>query len=273
MTENKKEEKYTKLINALKKQSISLEVKQRITAALNNELAEDKKILRKQHAELKKANEKLENHIKNQRILYRNLIHEVKNKFNEIYAQFNFIKQNSDNKNIEKAITQTNIIQNDFENLLEWTKKYSLDMKPEITNFRFNLIVENIKNMYPIYQGNMKIIKKYNTSASIKTDKKLLEIIVHNLIKNSLNCRNKGLIIKILFTEDYKFYRFEFIDNGKGFNKAFLKNQDFIENTGLGLILVKKFVETLGGTIQFENVESEGAKVSFSIKNYDYFEI
>ncbi len=119
----------------------------------------------------------------------------------------------------------------------------------------------------------MKIIKNYNTSASIKTDKKLLEIIVHNLIKNSLNCRRKGLIIKILFSEDDKFYRFEFIDNGKGFSRAFLKNQDFNENTGLGLILVKKFVETLGGTIQFGNVESGGAKVSFSIKNYNYFEI
>ncbi len=144
MTRRKKVENYTKLIDDLKKQSISLEVKQRITAALNNELEEDKRILRKQHAELKKVNEKLGNHIKNQRILYRNLVHEMKNKFNEIYAQFNSIKQNSDKENIEKAITQTNIIQNDFENLLEWTKKYSLDMKPEITNFRFNLIVENI---------------------------------------------------------------------------------------------------------------------------------
>lgn len=263
----------SELINELKKKNIYLESEKRVVSAINNELKADKEILRKQRIKLEEANKKLKVHIENQDILLKNLIHEMKNKFNEIYAQFNFISKNLDKNNVVKAIAQTNIIQQDFENLLEWTKKYSLELKPQITNFRFNLIIENIRKIYSVFQGDLKIIKNYNVSATIKTDEQLLQIIFHNLIKNSLNSRNKGLIIKINFVQEQKYYSFELIDNGKGFRKSFLENQDVTLKAGLGLILVKKFVETLGGSIKFDNLPEGGAKVSFKIKNYEYLEI
>ena len=110
----------------------------------------------------------------------------------------------------------------------------------------------------------------------IITKRVLLGQVFANLIGNSIkhhNAPNSGRVI-ISAAKEGKFYRFFVSDDGPGIDpinheKIFgifhtLQLKDAPKNTGIGLSIVKKIVESEGGKITLESTLGRGATFSFT---------
>lgn len=107
------------------------------------------------------------------------------------------------------------------------------------------------------------------------TERLPLEQVFTNLISNAIKHNKQASgYVKISLRELEDFYEFAITDNGPGIapqyhEKVFvifqtLEARDKVENTGIGLSLVKKIVETHGGTIKLESQEGQGATFRFT---------
>ena len=102
-----------------------------------------------------------------------------------------------------------------------------------------------------------------------------LQQVFMNLISNAIkhNERPEGHVL-ISGRDAGRFYEFAVSDDGPGIAPQYhariflifqtLQARDKVENTGIGLSLVKKIVEGQGGSIQVESNEGEGATFRFT---------
>lgn len=107
------------------------------------------------------------------------------------------------------------------------------------------------------------------------TKKVLLQQVFINLISNAIKYNDKPEgHIGISVSESDDFYRFVVEDNGMGIDKIYherifeifqtLQSRDKVEGTGIGLAVIKKSVEDMGGNITVESEESKGARFIFT---------
>ena len=97
-----------------------------------------------------------------------------------------------------------------------------------------------------------------------------------NLISNAIKYHEgPGGRVSISMKDQGEYYEFSVADNGPGIapeyhEKVFkifqtLQARDRLESTGVGLTLVKKIVEELGGEVTLESAEGEGATFRFTV--------
>ncbi|MEL4282311.1 MULTISPECIES: CHASE domain-containing sensor histidine kinase [Shewanella] len=107
-----------------------------------------------------------------------------------------------------------------------------------------------------------------------KTVKTLLELVIRNLFSNAIKHHDQAEgVIKVVCGASNTHYWFSVIDDGPGISTKYhgkvfemfqtLRPRDEVEGSGLGLSLVKKTVESLGGKIQLES-EGRGCCFRFS---------
>jgi PAS domain S-box-containing protein len=111
---------------------------------------------------------------------------------------------------------------------------------------------------------------------AIWTEPTRIRQVFHNLISNAVNYMDKrdGLVA-VCCSDEGEYWRFSVADNGPGverrhFERIFqlfqtLAPRDRIESTGVGLALVKRIVEMLGGRVWLESVPGEGSTFYFTI--------
>jgi len=124
-----------------------------------------------------------------------------------------------------------------------------------------------------------------NDMPEIIYDKTHFYQVMQNLVSNAVNHMDKpNGEIKISCGHENGYFVFHVKDNGAGidekhFERIFkifqsLSARDEIEATGIGLSLVKKIVETNGGSVDVKSTLGEGTEFSFSVPdslriNYD----
>jgi signal transduction histidine kinase len=92
--------------------------------------------------------------------------------------------------------------------------------------------------------------------------------VVSNLVSNAIRHNDKhDASLSIAIREDEQFHVFSFEDNGPGIEAQYhekifvifqtLKARDSFESTGVGLAIVKKIIDEVGGKV---TVESEAGK-------------
>lgn len=134
-----------------------------------------------------------------------------------------------------------------------------------------NEIVEDVQFL----QKNGQTIKvSHNGNQIVFLDSKMLRYILINLLSNALKYSQEDKEV-VIHSEKYHKYLFITIgDQGIGipeeeqknlFKKFFrAKNTGGIQGTGLGLTIVKRYVELMNGQIEF--VSKAGIGTSFTIK-------
>ncbi|MEO7214675.1 two-component regulator propeller domain-containing protein [Mucilaginibacter sp.] len=108
-------------------------------------------------------------------------------------------------------------------------------------------------------------------------DREKMEIALFNLISNAMKFTPAGGSVKVLLMQQNDRVNIEVVDTGSGIQKeteAKLYSQFYQQESGkgpsvggfgIGLFLVKKFIEGHSGTIKHENNEGGGAKFTISL--------
>jgi PAS domain S-box-containing protein len=116
--------------------------------------------------------------------------------------------------------------------------------------------------------NNDKSVDVCNNLPIIETERMKFQQVVSNLVSNAFKHNEKeNAALKIRYQECEEFHVFSFQDNGPGiesqyFEKIFvifqtLKARDAFESTGVGLAIVKKIMDEMGGKIVVESTPGE----------------
>ncbi len=103
--------------------------------------------------------------------------------------------------------------------------------------------------------------------------------LFNNLISNALKYRKPDVppLIRVSAKQEGLYWQISIKDNGIGIEKEYLQKifvifqrlvpKDQYEGTGIGLAVVKKIVENLGGKVWVESVPGEGSTFCFTIRS------
>jgi len=156
-------------------------------------------------------------------------------------------------------------------NLQRYTEIDFWKLKPEDVDLNLCLSMSIRQLSDKIDQFNTKI--KYDKLPIIKSDKKLLELVFNELIKNSLTFTKPNIppCIKITAEKINDKYKISFKDNGIGVD---IKYKDYIfdqfkrlhsfseyKGNGLGLAICKKIIKSLKGEIFMDCNYTKGLKI------------
>lgn len=194
----------------------------------------------------------------------------------------NLYTQNSGNPDIrEKSqliIDSTKELNKFISSILDLTKIESSNFGLAKVSKDINLIIENVFRdlSFSAGQKQVQIIKELSPLYPIEIDFNLMTRVISNLVENAIKYSGSGSTVLVKTWDDEKWVYIEITDNGVGipaeelsniFEKFYRIKNDAnhsIKGTGLGLYLVKYFVELHGGTI---NVESTaGVETKFLVK-------
>lgn len=101
------------------------------------------------------------------------------------------------------------------------------------------------------------------------------ELVMRNLISNAIKHRDRDDVrIEVTSRENGPFFEFTVADNGPGIDARFheqafkmfetLRPRDEVEGSGMGLAIIRKTIESYGGTIRLESAPGQGAKFHFT---------
>lgn len=162
-------------------------------------------------------------------------------------------------------------------NILKLNKLENQNLLPEVTNFNLSeLLTEQIIGYVDlIEQKGLKLVCDIEEDLFINSEESYLEIIFNNLMSNAIKFTDQGEIYISLKKEGAN-YIVTFKDTGCGMNEEVGKHifDKFYqgdtscskEGNGLGLALVKKVIDVIGGTIMVESEVGIGTTFILTIK-------
>ncbi|MFT4535834.1 MAG: two-component system sensor kinase FixL [Saprospiraceae bacterium] len=167
---------------------------------------------------------------------------------------------------IKSSVANLTGILNDFLSLSKLEEG-----RVEINLSEFNLDVlcrETMDDIKQLLKSDQKIMHKvHGDDPHVIVDKRILRNVIFNLLSNAIKYSDRDISCDIYFKEDY----FELVvkDQGIGIpmeDQKYLFTRFFragnvtnIQGTGLGLNIVKRYVEILGGAIRFESEHEVGS--------------
>ena len=164
-------------------------------------------------------------------------------------------------------------ILNDFLSLSR-LEEGRVDVNPEIFEIH-EYCAEAIDDVKNNLKYNQTIrLQHTNTKIQINLDKKLLKLILFNLISNASKYADEGTEIICDISINKNKLIISIADQGIGipeeeqihlFDRFFrASNATAIKGTGLGLHIVKRYAELMGGEIHFESHLGKGSTFSVS---------
>jgi len=167
-----------------------------------------------------------------------------------------------------------------LENLLVWAQSQlnKIEYRPAELQLS-DVIQSSIKGLKQLAEDKqIEVRVELSDDIHIKADLDMVQTVVRNLVSNAVKFTKRGGWVAVRAEVSGKdVVRISIADNGVGFEKSSLAGVFDISNTrhtpgtenerstGLGLILVKEFIDRNKGTIAIESERNKGTTVSFTL--------
>jgi signal transduction histidine kinase len=170
-------------------------------------------------------------------------------------------------KRIKSAVVNLNGILNDFLSLSK-LEEGKVDVTP--SHFFWNIFCQEVyEELEGLLKDNQTMQHQLLPEDQIVyLDERILKNIFYNLISNAIKYSEKGTTIYCRSKVENEKLHFEIQDEGMGIpaiEQQYLFTRFFraanvinIQGTGLGLTIVKSYIDLLGGKIHFESIERIG---------------
>jgi PAS domain S-box-containing protein len=166
------------------------------------------------------------------------------------------------------------VILNDFLSLSK-LEEGKVQPKPEF--FDISSYIKSLMEEMEINkkEGQRLVLKTSADPIITCSDKKMLGHMINNLLSNAIKYSNEDQEITCLVSSERGRVKIEVIDRGIGIPEAEQKNlfdrffraanAANIQGTGLGLHIVKQYIDLVGGTIDFKSEVGKGSTFSIEI--------
>ncbi len=181
-------------------------------------------------------------------------------------------------QHVTTVIRQSDHLHNLINDLLEMAELESDNFEPEFELVEMTHFLSEVKDMLlpTAMEKGLDLTTEFaSTNLLVQTDKSRLQHALVNVITNAIKFTEKGNIrigYKAVYFKRRLGIEIYIQDTGKGMSEEFQKRmfKEFAkedpgsekepEGTGLGLVIVKRMVEKLGGEITFESSPNQGSE-------------
>lgn len=182
---------------------------------------------------------------------------------------------------IDNIVNSTKELNNFINSILDLTKIESQNLTLRKESRDVNKIVEGIieKLEFEVEHKQMQLESDLSPLYPIQVDPVLMNRVLSNLIENAIKYAGKGKTVWVRTWDDAEWVYIEIRDNGVGigpddlahiFDKFYRVKNDsthVIKGSGLGLYLVKYFIELHNGVISASSTLGEGTSFIIKLKN------
>lgn len=213
--------------------------------------------------------------------------HEFRTPLATVLSSINLVSRHAEAGNLESVDKHVSRIKNSIRNLtsilndflsLEKLEQGKIQYRPE--QFKVCEVVRSVvEDIGAMTKAGQNIALQCTEEPEVELDPQLLRNILFNLLSNAVKYSGEGAAIDLaVFTENERLF-IRVTDRGIGipqdeqkhlFERFFrAKNATNIQGTGLGLNIVAKHVELMGGTIDFVSRLNEGTTFTISLPTHN----
>jgi len=223
--------------------------------------------------------------------LYSNITHEFRTPLTVILGMAETLKTNVLNKSFEGAEKSLEMIRRNGKNLLQLVNEMLDLAKVESGSMALNLVQtdaipfvkylsESFHSLAESKKINLTVYSEIN-ALEMDIDVNKMASIISNLLSNAIKftAANGKIIVHLnkIKLKDSEFFSVKVQDNGLGlaeddmahlfdrFYQVDIESSKYQEGTGIGLSLVKEFVELMNGTIDVESTLGKGSTFTVQI--------
>lgn len=208
--------------------------------------------------------------------------HDLRSPLSNIIGLSKFLREEIKDKiteenleDFDNIIHSSNQMMNIIENILTEETFNKGSMIFNFTEFDLRNIITEVIAAHSLSANNKNIKIKYTSTPkfiNINTDPFILKQIIDNLLSNAIKFSNADKNVYVMATKKESIIRITVKDEGPGLTSDDMKNlfKKYSKlsakptagepSTGLGLSIVKKYVEALGGSIRCESESGYGAE-------------
>ena len=166
-----------------------------------------------------------------------------------------------------------------LENLLEWSlsQTESISFRPGPLNF-YDLCVE-VLELYRSQAEKKQLVMKINGAKDlvVLADQNMIHTTLRNLVSNAIKFSRPGGCIVVNFAQKSDHFQFEVKDDGVGMSQeisdglfkfgelASMPGTNNEKGTGIGLVLVKEFIDKHEGTITVHSTPDVGTTFGITL--------
>ncbi|MCM0666873.1 sensor histidine kinase [Flavobacterium tyrosinilyticum] len=229
---------------------------------------------------LEKTENNLKQEIKQHEMLVKSVSHDIKSPLKFLSSSIKHISENSsiqDDQRLKQQLTtlqtSTSQLYEYVENLIKYSSIFIEGKKLEDESYSLHeLIEERIQIFEKIAEAeNVSIANNVEKGFCVRTNKKALSIIIHNLIDNAIKNTKNGRI-ELLCTIQENILTLKIIDNGKGMSKElidyyhnFYKNP-ISKNYHLGLHMIIELLILIEGNINIISDLDKGTTIEIMVE-------
>ncbi|MCF6182205.1 tetratricopeptide repeat-containing sensor histidine kinase [Lutibacter sp.] len=241
------------------------------------------------HDKIEKQKNDLEKVNKAKDKLFSIIGHDLRNPFNSIKGFTDLLLENNTIYTEDKKRNFLNIIASStvkatelLNNLLMWANSQSgkIEFYPEKIDLNNQILDVNSLLKAQALAKNIKIKTSLTPYVFVYADKNMVNTILRNLISNAIKFTNEKGLIEVISKDNKNEIEVVIKDNGMGVSKEDLKNLFSLDATkttngtaneqgsGLGLLLVKEFVEKNNGKITVTSELNKGSIFKFTLPKW-----